>query len=302
MGMTVLVTNCVRGKLSPMLGGRQPRVQMRLFEKAEPGESVQVDVKYMRIAGRWAFQYTALDDCTRFRVLRLYRRLHPGSSLAFLTELRRALPFPIKRVQSDHGQEFSLAFVLGSRPPGSDTDTFGPGARSRTAESSGAIGSTTRSSGGGIASRTSRRPLKLSEAGRPDTTTSASPSRSTVVHPPKNLPRSNHRSGSPRSPHVYQRPFPKPGVNLDETQHPGSIPHGWPGNPGILPGGVGAGRGGRTLTSLRSKVFETFASASSAIPARDVPLESVAGPRGPAQASVSAPARRRVLRPRDSCN
>src|SRR6266568_3953010 len=90
---------------------REPR-QMRLFEKAEPGESVQVDVKYVRIAGRWAFQYTALDDCTRFRVLRLYRCLHHGSSLAFLAELRRAFPFAIKRVQCDHGQEFSFAFVL----------------------------------------------------------------------------------------------------------------------------------------------------------------------------------------------
>src|SRR5262249_32218808 len=49
---------------------RAPR-QLKLFEKAEPGESVQVDVKFVKIAGRWAFQYTALDDCTRFRVLRL---------------------------------------------------------------------------------------------------------------------------------------------------------------------------------------------------------------------------------------
>src|SRR5213080_2625815 len=49
---------------------RVPR-QMKLFEKAEPGESVQVDVKFVKIAGRWAFQYTALDDCTRFRVLPL---------------------------------------------------------------------------------------------------------------------------------------------------------------------------------------------------------------------------------------
>src|SRR5947207_7423197 len=90
---------------------RVPR-QMKLFEKAEPGESIQVDVKYVQIAGRWAFQYTALDDCTRFRVLRLYRRLLHGSSLAFLAELQRALPFPIKRLQCDHGQEFSFAFVL----------------------------------------------------------------------------------------------------------------------------------------------------------------------------------------------
>src|SRR5216684_7061493 len=91
---------------------REPR-QMKLFEKAEPGESIQVDVKYVQIAGRWAFQYTALDDCTRFRVLRLYRRLHHGSSLAFLAELRQAFPFPVKRLQCDHGQEFSFAFVLG---------------------------------------------------------------------------------------------------------------------------------------------------------------------------------------------
>jgi transposase InsO family protein len=96
---------------------REPR-QMKLFEKADPGESIQVDVKYVQIAGRWAFQYTALDDCTRFRVLRLFRRLHHRSSLAFLTELRRAFPFPIQRLQCDHGQEFSFAFVLGVEAAG----------------------------------------------------------------------------------------------------------------------------------------------------------------------------------------
>jgi hypothetical protein len=48
---------------------------MKLFEKAEPGETVQIDVKFGKMAGRWAFQYTALDDRTRFRVLRLYPRL-----------------------------------------------------------------------------------------------------------------------------------------------------------------------------------------------------------------------------------
>ena len=69
---------------------RAPR-QLKLFEKAEPGESVQVDVKFVKIAGQWAFQYTALDDCTRFRVLRLYRRLYHGSSLAFFAD--SAAPF-----------------------------------------------------------------------------------------------------------------------------------------------------------------------------------------------------------------
>lgn len=70
------------------------------------------DVKSVSIARRWAFQYTALGDCTRFHVLRLSRRLHHGSSLAFLAELRRAFPFPIKRLLCDHGLECSVAFVL----------------------------------------------------------------------------------------------------------------------------------------------------------------------------------------------
>jgi len=69
-------------------------------------------VKFVKIAGRWAFQYTALDDCTRFRVLRLYRHLHHGASVAFLTELRRAFPFPIRRLQCDNGREFPLEFAL----------------------------------------------------------------------------------------------------------------------------------------------------------------------------------------------
>src|SRR6185503_8162053 len=90
---------------------RVPR-QMKLFEKAEPGESVQVDVKFVKIAGHWAFQYTALDDCTRFRVLRLYRRLHQSSSLAFLGELCRAFPFRIRKLQCDNGHEFPFAFAL----------------------------------------------------------------------------------------------------------------------------------------------------------------------------------------------
>jgi transposase InsO family protein len=90
---------------------RLPR-QMKLFEKAEPGDTVQVDVKFVKIAGRWAFQYTALDDCTRFRVLRLYRRLHQSSSLAFLAELSQAFPFRIRKLQCDNGHEFPFGFAL----------------------------------------------------------------------------------------------------------------------------------------------------------------------------------------------
>ena len=86
--------------------------QLKLFEKATPGESVQIDVKFVKVGGARAYQYTALDDCTRLRVLRLYRRLHVWSSLDFVAEVTRTFPFTIQKIQPDHGAEFSFAFVL----------------------------------------------------------------------------------------------------------------------------------------------------------------------------------------------
>jgi transposase InsO family protein len=60
---------------------------------------------------RW-FQYTAIDDCTRLRVLRLFRRQNQQSSLTFLRVLQHEFPFPIRKIQVDNGTEFSLTFAL----------------------------------------------------------------------------------------------------------------------------------------------------------------------------------------------
>jgi transposase InsO family protein len=90
---------------------RRPR-QMMLFEKDEPGDSVQVDVKVVKLARERVFQYTAIDDCTRYRVLRLYPRQNQYASLHFLEELRRHLPFAVRKLQCDNGSEFPLAFKL----------------------------------------------------------------------------------------------------------------------------------------------------------------------------------------------
>jgi len=88
---------------------RRPR-QLKLFERERPGDCVQVDVKFVRIGNQRLFQYTAIDDCTRFRVLRLYRRANHWNSIDFFRQLQRAFPFAIRRLQTDNGAEFSLAF------------------------------------------------------------------------------------------------------------------------------------------------------------------------------------------------
>jgi hypothetical protein len=63
---------------------RLPARQLLLFEKENPGDSVQIDVKFVTTSEGRSYQYTALDDCTRYRVLRLYRRCNEATSLSFL--------------------------------------------------------------------------------------------------------------------------------------------------------------------------------------------------------------------------
>jgi transposase InsO family protein len=52
------------------------------------------------------FQYTAIDDCTRFRVLALYPKRTAQNSLVFLEKVIEEMPFPVQRIQTDRGQEF----------------------------------------------------------------------------------------------------------------------------------------------------------------------------------------------------
>ena len=91
---------------------RRAARQLKLFEKATPGESVQVDVKVVKLGNTKAYQYTACDDCTRLRVLRLYRQQNTFSSLDFLQQITAAFPFPIRKLQTDNGSEFSFTFLL----------------------------------------------------------------------------------------------------------------------------------------------------------------------------------------------
>jgi transposase InsO family protein len=74
-----------------------------------PGDCVQVDIKYVpyRVEGRRVFQYTALDDCTRLRVVRFFPELTNSAGLAFLAALRSAFPFRIRQVQTDNDATFT---------------------------------------------------------------------------------------------------------------------------------------------------------------------------------------------------
>ena len=83
------------------------------YEKPLPGHRVQIDVKFIApLSGsrRKHYQFTAIDDCTRIRVLRIYDRLNQSSAIRFLDYVLENLPFKVEVIQTDHGAEFGSQF------------------------------------------------------------------------------------------------------------------------------------------------------------------------------------------------
>lgn len=73
------------------------------YECAIPGDRVQMDT--CKIAPG-IYQYTAIDDCTRYRVPRCYSRCTAANTVNFIDCVVEEMPFPIQRIQTDRGREF----------------------------------------------------------------------------------------------------------------------------------------------------------------------------------------------------
>jgi len=83
------------------------------YSKPLPGDRLQIDVKFIDKIGldnKKYYQFTAIDDCTRFRVLRIYDYHNVNSSVDFINQVKEVLPFAIKQIQTDNGTEFSDQF------------------------------------------------------------------------------------------------------------------------------------------------------------------------------------------------
>ena len=83
------------------------------YEKPKPGHRLQLDVKFLeRIPGtrRRLYQFTAIDDCTRIRVLKVYDACNQQTAIRFIDEVLRRLPFRVHVLQTDNGAEFQSHF------------------------------------------------------------------------------------------------------------------------------------------------------------------------------------------------
>ena len=56
------------------------------------------------------FQYTAIDDATRIRTLKVYTRHTQQNAIAFMDYVVEKFPFRTNMVRTDRGHEFQALF------------------------------------------------------------------------------------------------------------------------------------------------------------------------------------------------
>lgn len=91
-----------QNKVKPVVKFRRNADFIR-YERPVPGDRVQMDTCKI---GPGLYQYTSVDDCTRYRVQRLYSRRTAANTLDFIDCVIEEMPFPIQRLQTDRGREF----------------------------------------------------------------------------------------------------------------------------------------------------------------------------------------------------
>lgn len=114
--------------VQPEIKARKAR-DSKPYRRAEyPGQKVQIDVKYVPSVcsadGKKYYQYTAVDECTRWTFRWLYEEQSTYSSVDFLKRLLEHFPAPIREIQTDNGREFTNAYLPQKAPTQSLFEEF----------------------------------------------------------------------------------------------------------------------------------------------------------------------------------
>lgn len=102
-----------------------PKYVAKPYEQMKyPGQRIQIDVKFVpssclvnEAKGQTFFQYTAIDEYSRWRFVEAFEEHSTYSSAMFVDHLVKAFPFPIECVQTDNGTEFTNRFTTHKDKP-----------------------------------------------------------------------------------------------------------------------------------------------------------------------------------------
>ncbi|WP_433679943.1 hypothetical protein [Nocardia sp. CA-119907] len=115
-----------RGRLQASQRSKRHDRRWKRYERQRPGHHVQVDVKFVeslpgkpgsggpavKPVGRRGkfYQFTAIDDCTWLRGMRIYPRNNQKTAIQFLDYVLSQPPFAVETIQTDKGAEFQSGF------------------------------------------------------------------------------------------------------------------------------------------------------------------------------------------------
>jgi transposase InsO family protein len=90
-------------------------VLTKRYEKQVPGHHIQMDVKFLKFKDSTGkkikrYQYTAIDDATRIRALKVYKRHTQKNAINFANCVIKKFPFRIHTIRTDNGHEFQSKF------------------------------------------------------------------------------------------------------------------------------------------------------------------------------------------------
>ncbi len=90
-------------------------VHTHRYQKQVPGHHVQGDVKFLTLKRKKGspvrrYQYTAIDDATRVRALKIYKRHTQANAIDSIDYVVKMFPFRIRTIRTDRGHEFQALF------------------------------------------------------------------------------------------------------------------------------------------------------------------------------------------------
>ena len=91
------------------------KVHTKRYNKRVPGHHIQMDVKFLIFKDKQGkkfkrYQYTAIDDATRIRALKVYKRHTQKNEIDFVNYVIDKFPFRIQQIRTDRGHEFQAGF------------------------------------------------------------------------------------------------------------------------------------------------------------------------------------------------
>ena len=85
------------------------KTRWKRYEKPEHGHRIQVGVKFLEsipCTRKRYYQFTAIDDCMRLRIIRIYERNNQKTAIQFIEYVLSWLSFGTEVIQTDNGTEF----------------------------------------------------------------------------------------------------------------------------------------------------------------------------------------------------